>query len=141
MFAYSQAVADASSCIHIPKDAPVDLAEGAALLVNYGTAHLALSTRCRMAEGETVLVTAAAGGVGLASVELALRMGAGRVIAACGSEEKLDVAVEKGAGREGVNYGGMGGAEFRARLREVAGKSGIDCMLDMVGGEMQIDIP
>jgi NADPH2:quinone reductase len=68
------------------------------LLVNYGTAHLALTSRAHLQSGETVLVTAAAGGVGLATVELARLMGASRVIAACGSDAKLSIATTKGAG-------------------------------------------
>ena len=66
----------------------VDLAEGAALPIAYGTAHLALTRRARLAPGETVLVTAAAGGVGIAAVQLARLLGA-RAVAACGSAEKL----------------------------------------------------
>jgi NADPH:quinone reductase len=62
-----------SSVIPLPRDLPqsTDLAEAAALLVSYGTAHLALTSQGRLKEGESVLITAAAGGVGLASVELA----------------------------------------------------------------------
>jgi len=63
--------------------------QAAALLLNYGTAHLAL-LRANLKPGETVLVTAAAGGVGLAAVELAKKMGAGRVIAACGCDIQIE---------------------------------------------------
>ena len=63
----------ASAVIPIPRNLPenIDLAEAAALLVSYGTAHLALTSQGRLKAGETVLITAAAGGVGLACVELA----------------------------------------------------------------------
>ena len=68
----SETLADFRQCIKLPAAAAsADLAEAAALMINYGTAHLALESRARLREGETVLVTAAAGGVGLAAVELA----------------------------------------------------------------------
>jgi len=83
----------------LPADKPsLDLCEAAALMINYGTAHLALTTRGQMSQGETLLVTAAAGGVGLATIELARnKLGAGRIIAAVGSEEKFAAAQDKGA--------------------------------------------
>ena len=87
----SETVADARTCLKLPPSAAsADLAEAAALLVNYGTAHLALTSRAHLQSGETVLVTAAAGGVGLAAVELARLMGASRVFAACASDEASD---------------------------------------------------
>ena len=62
------------ACFPLPRDDPraaaVDLTEGAALMIAYGTAHLALTRRAQLRAGETVLVTAAAGGVGLACVEV-----------------------------------------------------------------------
>jgi NADPH:quinone reductase len=62
-----------ASIIPLPRSLPesTDLAEAAALLVSYGTAHLALTSQGKLKAGESVLITAAAGGVGLASVELA----------------------------------------------------------------------
>lgn len=65
--------APASNVVPLPRNLPdnIDLAEAAALLVSYGTAHLALTSQGRLKSGETVLITAAAGGVGLACVELA----------------------------------------------------------------------
>ncbi|KAL1529436.1 hypothetical protein AB1Y20_000384 [Prymnesium parvum] len=133
----SEQVADARACLKLPAEAAAatDLAEGAALLCNYGTAHLAL-TRAAVRPTDTVLVTAAAGGVGMAAVELAKAMGVARVIAACGSDAKLAAAAAKGAEAVGVNYAGMDGRAFRARLKEVAGPAGVDCVLDMVGGEL-----
>ena len=72
----SHMVASSSSCIKIPSAYAdkVSLQDGAALMVTYGTAHLALTARGRLARGEVVLVTAAAGGVGLACCELATNM-------------------------------------------------------------------
>ena len=71
-----------------------------------------------------MLVTAAAGGVGLATVELAKLLGASRVLAACGSDEKLAAAARFGAEADGVNYTGLDGKAFRGRLKEVAGTAG-----------------
>jgi len=133
--AYStEAVVDARTCLKLPAAAAsADLCEAAALMCNYGTAHLALSSRANLQPGETVLVSAAAGGVGLAAVELARLMGAGRVLAACGSDDKLALAANKGAEAEGINYTGMDGRAFRSRLKEVSGKRGVDVVVEMVG--------
>ena len=133
----SDCVADAATCLKLPDGPSVDLGEAAALLVNYGTAHLALTSRGQLQPGESVLVTAAAGGVGLAAVELALKLGARRVIAAAGSDAKLAVASDKGADAAcGINYTGLDGKAFRAALKEAAGKGGVDVALDMAGGEL-----
>lgn len=109
--------------------------EAAALLVNYGTAHLALTTRGLMKPGESVLVTAAAGGVGLATVELARKLGAGQIIAAAGSADKLELAKARGAD-VGIDYTGLDGKGFRAALKQAAGDQGVDVVVDMAGGEL-----
>ena len=132
----SETVVDAGTCLKLPKSAGNrDLAEAAALLCNYGTAHLAISSRAQLQKGETVLVTAAAGGVGLAAVEVAKLLGAGRVIPACSSDAKLALAATKGADA-GINYRGLDGRAFRAQLKEVAGAPGVDVVVDMVGGAL-----
>lgn len=132
----SESVADAAACLKLPAAAASrDLAEAAALLVNYGTAHLALTTRGNLQAGETVLVTAAAGGVGLATVELAKQLGASRVVAAAGSAEKLALCASKGADA-GIVYSGLDGKAFRAQLKEAAGASGVDVAVDMAGGDL-----
>lgn len=132
----SESVADARACLKLPPAFKPDLAEAAGLLVNYGTAHLALTSRANFRAGQSVLVTAAAGGVGLAAVELASLMGASQVIAACGSDAKLTLAVSKGAAASGVNYDGLDAKAFRGRLKECAGERGIDVVVDMVGGDL-----
>jgi len=134
----SEIVADTNTCLKLPGPAAMraDLAEAAALMVNYGTAHLALAHRAQLAPGETVLVTAAAGGVGLATVELARLLGASRVLAACGSEAKLELAAGKGASEGGINYNGLDGRAFRESLKAVTGKFGVDVVVDMVGGDL-----
>ena len=81
-----------------------------------------------MSEGETVLITAAAGGVGLAAVELAAHAGC-NVIAATGSPEKAEIALAAGAAAA-VSYGDDPRA-FREHVKELA-PNGIDVAVDMV---------
>src|SRR5205823_13104946 len=88
------AVAPESFVFPIPDD--WDYAQGAALVLNYHTAYFALKIRGRLAEGETVLVHGAAGGVGTASLQVARGLGA-RTIAIVSSDEKERVARECGA--------------------------------------------
>jgi NADPH:quinone reductase len=95
-------------------------AEGAAFLTTYLTAFVPLTRQARVRPGAHVLVTAAAGGVGTAAIQLATFMGA-RVTAAAGSEEKRALAVSLGAERA-IAYEEIGG------LRDV------DVALDPVGG-------
>ena len=104
--------------------------QAASLAVAYGTADMALRRRARMSEGETVLITAAAGGVGLAAVELAAQAGC-NVIAATGSPEKAEIALAAGAAAA-VSYGDDPRA-FREHVKELA-PGGVDVAVDMVGG-------
>ena len=101
----------------------------AAFPVAYGTAHGALSWKAALQAGETCLVLGAAGGVGLAGVEIAAAMGA-RVIAAAGSDEKLAICREHGASA-GINYQTD---RVRVRLPDLA-PGGVDAVLDTVGGD------
>ncbi len=100
----------------------------AAFPVAYGTAHGSLLWKANLQEGETCLILGAAGGVGLAGVEIAKAMGA-TVIAAAGGPEKLKLAEAHGADHL-LDYNGEG---LRHRLAEVA-PNGIDTVLDTVGG-------
>jgi NADPH:quinone reductase-like Zn-dependent oxidoreductase len=95
-----KAIANANNCWKIPDTMPFD--EASALLLTYGTSQHALQDRARLRAGETLLVLGAAGGVGLAAVELGKAMGA-RVIAAASSADKLALAREHGAD-DGVQY-------------------------------------
>src|ERR1044071_5161081 len=74
----------------------LDFAQGAALVMNFHTAYFALVTRGRLAEGETVLVHGAAGGVGSATLQVARGLGA-KTIAVVSSDEKETAAREAGA--------------------------------------------
>ncbi len=111
-------------------DPKVDLRQASAFLVIYGTAYHALKDRGHLMEGETIAVLGAAGGVGLATVELAKRMGA-HVIACASTEEKLALCKKYGAD-ELLNYAQR---DLREGLREILGGRGLDVVLDPVGGK------
>lgn len=85
---------DVSNCIPMPDTMPFD--EGAAFILTFGTSYYALENRARLKAGETLLVLGAAGGVGLAAVELGKTMGA-RVVAAASSNDKIELAKAHGA--------------------------------------------
>src|SRR5947208_9092096 len=89
-------VAVAPSFLTFKLDDGLDFAQGAALILNYHTAYFALKLRGRLAEGETVLVHGAAGGVGTASLQVAKGLGA-RTLAVVSTDEKERVAREAGA--------------------------------------------
>jgi NADPH:quinone reductase len=107
----------------------MDFVTAAAFPVAYGTAHFALQHRGRLAAGETLLVLGAAGGVGLAAVEVGKLMGA-RVIAAAGSPEKLAIVREHGADFA-IDYRVE---NLRDRVMELTGGRGVDVVFDPVGG-------
>ncbi len=108
----------------------LDFSTAAAFMLTYGTSHHALKDRARLAPGETVLVLGAAGGVGLAAVELAKQMGA-RVIAAASSEDKLAVCREHGAD-ETIDYSRE---NLRERIKALTDGRGVDVVYDPVGGD------
>jgi len=112
-----------------PMPPSMSFEEGAAFLFTYGTSHHALKQRGELKPGETLLVLGAAGGVGLAAVELGKAMGA-RVIAAASTDEKLETAKAHGADA-GINYARQ---SLRDGLKELA-PNGVDVIYDPVGGE------
>jgi len=99
-------------------------------LYTYGTSYHALKDRAELHPGETLLVLGAAGGVGLAAVELGALMGA-RVIAAASSEEKLALCKKKGA-VETINYESE---DLKSRIKELTDGKGVDVVYDPVGGK------
>jgi NADPH2:quinone reductase len=103
--------------------------ENAAFLVNYLTAWIALVEMARLREGDRLLVTAAAGGVGTAAVQIGKRAGA-RVIGGVGSRAKLARVLELGA-EHAVCYGD---ADLASEVRGVVGETGVDVVLETVGG-------
>ena len=127
---------DAVRCTPIPDSMPFD--EAAAFILTYGTSYYALKDRAHLKAGETLLVLGAAGGVGLAAVELAKAAGA-KVIAACSSQEKVDLAIQHGAD-SGVVYPrgpfDKDGQKALANLiKEACGPNGWDVAYDAVGGD------
>jgi NADPH2:quinone reductase len=131
-----KAVGDAKDGWKIPDGMPFD--EAAALLLTYGTSQHALQDRARLQAGETLLVLGAAGGVGLAAVELGKAMGA-RVIAAASSPEKLALAQQHGAD-VCVPYpsGALDKSAARSlteQFKAACGPGGADVICDAVGGD------
>ncbi len=113
-------------------------AEGAALLMTYGTTIHALVDRGKLKEGETLLVLGAAGGVGMAAIELGLAFGA-RVIAAVSTQEKADACKAAGA-HETVLYGRAPFDKDQSKalantFKEALGPGGADVIYDAVGGD------
>lgn len=126
---------DAMRCIPIPDSMPFE--EAAAFIMTYGTSYYALARRADPKEGETMLVLGAAGGVGLAAVELGKAMGL-NVIAACSTQEKVDLCLSKGADK-GLVYptGDLDRAqqkELSNQIKELGG-GGVDIIYDAVGGD------
>jgi NADPH2:quinone reductase len=126
----------ADRCIPIPNNMPFN--EAAAFIMTYGTSQYALKNRAALKAGETLLVLGAAGGVGIAAVELGKAMGA-KVIAACSTQEKVDVAIAHGADA-GVVYptGAFDKAGKKALadiFKQACGPNGADVIYDAVGGD------
>jgi NADPH2:quinone reductase len=103
----------------------------AGLVLTYGTSHHALVQRAALAKGETLLVLGAAGGVGLAAVEMGALLGA-RVIAGASTAEKLAVCRERGA-TDVVCYGDT---PLKDAVKELTGGQGADVIYDPVGGDL-----
>jgi NADPH:quinone reductase len=122
-------VTDARQVAPLPTS--VDLAEASTMPIVYPTAHLALKDSGHLKEGETVLVTAAAGGVGLAAIQLAKAWGAGRIIAVAGGADKLAICKEHGA-TDVFDYADPQWAE----QVKAAFPNGADIIIDMVGGDV-----
>jgi len=113
----------------IPMPAPMDFVPASAFVLTYGTSYHALKDRADIKAGESLLVLGAAGGVGLAAIQLGKAMGA-RVIAAASSDAKLQVCKDNGAD-ELINYGSE---DLRARVKAITAGKGIDVVYDPVGG-------
>jgi NADPH2:quinone reductase len=109
----------------------IDDITAAAMPVAYGTSHLALTHRARLAPGETLLVHGAAGGVGLTAVEIGKRLGA-TVIATATGEEKLAVAGDAGAD----HLIDSRAEDLRERVKALTQGRGVDVVYDPVGGRL-----
>ncbi|AFU98899.1 NADPH:quinone oxidoreductase family protein [Simiduia agarivorans] len=112
----------------LPDGIPVD--EAAGLITAHATAHHGLKQRANLKAGETLLVTGAAGGTGLAAVQIGKAMGA-RVIACCSTTEKLALAREHGAD-ELINYTEE---NLKDAIKRLTDGKGVDVVYDTVGGD------
>ncbi len=131
-----QIVVDAQRAFRLPEGA--DPVEGSALLMTYATTIHALKDRGELGEGQTLLVLGAAGGVGLAAVEIGKAMGA-RVVAAVSSKEKAEAARAAGAD-EVLIYGRAPfdkeeSKALSSAFKEAVGPGGADVIYDPVGGD------
>jgi NADPH2:quinone reductase len=128
--AFAEKVAvPALSLVKLP-DA-VSFEVGAATTLTFGTSEHALVERGALKKGETLLVLGAAGGVGLAAVEIGKRIGA-RVIAAASTPEKVAFCKAHGAD-EGICYGTE---DLKERIKALTGGNGADVIYDPVGGTL-----
>jgi NADPH2:quinone reductase len=103
---------------------------GAGFVVNFQTAHLALTRRGRLKEGETMLVHGAAGGVGTACIQVARALGAGTIIGVATGRERTAVAMAAGA-----DHALDAGGDWVAEARELTDGRGADVVCDPVGGD------
>ena len=128
--AYAEQVAiSEENCLQLPRT--FDFAQGASFLAAYKTAYVGLVERGNLQHGEVLLVHGAAGGVGLAAVELGKYLGA-TVIATGSDLNKLKVVQNKGADHViDLSAGG-----FRDKVKELTGGRGADVVFDPVGGEI-----
>src|SRR3954447_17661579 len=120
-----------SALKHLPAQVPFEV--GASFQANYLTGLYALEARASLRAGETLLVLGAAGGVGIAAVQIGKLMGA-RVIAAASTAEKRAFAVRFGADQT-IDYTR---ADWRDTLKELTGGHGPDVIFDPVGGEVAL---
>ena len=127
---------DARKCTKIPDAMPSDVAS--ALLLTYGTSQHALKDRAKIKAGETLLILGAAGGVGLAAIELGKAYGA-RVIGAVSTQEKADFVKSRGADDCIIYPTGpfdkAGTKALADQFKAVCGKAGADVIYDAVGGD------
>lgn len=124
-----EVVMPAASVFPIPDSADFDSA--AAIELTYGTVYYALGTRARLQAGETLLALGAAGGIGMAAIDVGKAIGA-RVIAAASSAAKVAACLEAGADA-GIDYSSE---DLRARIKELTAGKGVDVALDPVGDKL-----
>lgn len=122
-------VVPASAVVRVPE--ALDDAQAASLFVTYGTAMHGLVQRAQLKAGETLAVLGAAGGAGLAAVEIGALLGA-HVIACASSPEKLALARRHGA-QEEIDYAA---GDLRAGLKRITEGRGVDVLYDTVGGDL-----
>jgi NADPH2:quinone reductase len=124
-----EAIATQETVWRVPDAVGLDVA--ASLPITWGTSYAALHWRAGLQAGQTLLVFGAAGGVGLAAVQLGRRAGA-RVIAVAGSQERVDIALAHGA-HLGIVHGAP---DLGKRIKALNGGEDVDVVYDPVGGEL-----
>jgi NADPH2:quinone reductase len=122
-----EVVVDSARLLKIPRG--MDFPSAAAFGLTYATSEHALCDRGALQAGETLLVLGAAGGVGIAAIEIGKVLGA-RVIACASTDDKLAVCREHGAD-ETINYAAE---DFHERVKTLTGGKGPDVIYDPVGG-------
>ena len=122
-----ECLAPANRVVPIPGD--MDFVTAASFLLTYGTSHHALKHRADTKPGETLLVLGAAGGVGIAAIEIGKVLGL-RVIACASTDDKLAVCREHGADAT-INYATE---DLREGIKRATGGKGVDVIYDAVGG-------
>lgn len=115
----------------LAKGSKMSFEQAAGMAITYGTSYYALKQKAALQAGETVLVLGAAGGVGIAAIQLAKLLGA-TVIAAASTDEKLDFASQAGADRR-INYSEE---DLKDRVKSLTDGQGVDVVYDPVGGEL-----
>ncbi|MBL79001.1 MAG: NADPH:quinone oxidoreductase [Nitrosomonadaceae bacterium] len=124
-----EVLVSANKVFHMPEN--MDFKIAAALIMTYGTSYYTLKHRAKLRSRETLLVLGAAGGIGLAAIELGRTMGA-RVIASASTDDKLMVCQKSGANKL-INYSTH---DFRSAINHMTNGKGVDVVCDPVGGEI-----
>jgi len=122
-------LAPAEQCLPVP--AGLDMAEAAALPENWFTVWTNIADRGRLGAGESILIHGGASGIGVAAIQLARLLGAGKIYVTAGTDEKCRYCENLGADAA-INYKTE---DFTARIGELTGGRGVDVILDMVGGK------
>ena len=132
-FSYAELVVAPESAVYRLPDG-LGMTDASTVAITYTTAWDAVVNRANVTEGQTVLVQGAAGGVGVASVQIAKSLGA-TVIGTAGSDEKLEWA--KGQGLDhGINYST---GEYASAVKDLTGGEGVDAVIDGVGGKAFVE--
>jgi len=131
-----EVLADARRCVPMPGNVEFDLAS--AFIVTYGTSYYALKDRARLRPDEHLVVLGAAGGVGLAAVELGVAMGA-KVVAGASTQEKVDLAIKYGA-KTGFVYPKLPLSREQQKamsdkIKELTDGRGADVLYDPIGDQ------
>ncbi|WP_290814669.1 NAD(P)H-quinone oxidoreductase [Ferrovibrio sp.] len=121
--------APAEQCLPVP--AGLDMAEAAALPENWFTVWTNIADRGGLKPGESILIHGGASGIGVAAIQLARLLGAKRIFATAGTDEKCRFCESLGV-EKAINYKTE---DFAARIGELTDGKGVDVILDMVGGK------